>query len=341
LETFDVTAQSTEAPQAKGRISPIAVTVVIVAVLILGFLGVAAVFTEVLWYRQLGYLPVFTTQWTAAGVMFLIGFLGMAVPTFLAIDIAYRTRPVYARLTSQLDRYQDLVEPLRRVVKWLLPALIGLFAGFGAAPQWQRTLLWLNSSPMGEKDPEFGLDISFFMFDLPFWQGVVAFISAVVLICLILGVATSYLYGGITFSGRDVRVSKATRIQSAILAALYLGLQGFSLWLDQYAALTDATGRFTGATYSGVHAVIPGKQILAGIAILVAILFLVTAFTGKWRLPVIGTALLLVSALVVGAGYPWAVQTLQVKPDEKTLEADYFARNIAATRAAYGVDVIW
>lgn len=333
-----MTAQSTEAPQAKGRISPIAVTVVIVAVLILGFLGVAAVFTEVLWYRQLGYLPVFTTQWTAAGVMFLIGFLGMAVPTFLAIDIAYRTRPVYARLTSQLDRYQDLVEPLRRVVKWLLPALIGLFAGFGAAPQWQRTLLWLNSSPMGEKDPEFGLDISFFMFDLPFWQGVVAFISAVVLICLILGVATSYLYGGITFSGRDVRVSKATRIQSAILAALYLGLQGFSLWLDQYAALTDATGRFTGATYSGVHAVIPGKQILAGIAILVAILFLVTAFTGKWRLPVIGTALLLVSALVVGAGYPWAVQTLQVKPDEKTLEADYFARNIAATRAAYGVD---
>ena len=333
-----MTAQSTEAPQAKGRISPIAVTVVIVAVLILGFLGVAAVFTEVLWYRQLGYLPVFTTQWTAAGVMFLIGFLGMAVPTFLAIDIAYRTRPVYARLTSQLDRYQDLVEPLRRVVKWLLPALIGLFAGFGAAAQWQRTLLWLNSSPMGEKDPEFGLDISFFMFDLPFWQGVVAFISAVVLICLILGVATSYLYGGITFSGRDVRVSKATRIQSAILAALYLGLQGFSLWLDQYAALTDATGRFTGATYSGVHAVIPGKQILAGIAILVAILFLVTAFTGKWRLPVIGTALLLVSALVVGAGYPWAVQTLQVKPDEKTLEADYFARNIAATRAAYGVD---
>ncbi|MCB1274408.1 MAG: UPF0182 family protein [Leucobacter sp.] len=310
----------------------------IVAVLILGFLGVAAVITEVLWYRQLGYLPVFTTQWIAAGVMFLIGFVAMFVPTFLAIDIAYRTRPVYARLTSQLDRYQDLVEPLRRVVKWVLPALVALFAGFGASAQWQRTLLWINSSPTGEKDPQFGLDVSFFLFDLPFWQGVAAFASAVVLLCLILGVATSYLYGGITFSGRDVRVSKSTRIQGAILAALYLLIQGASLWLDQFAVLTDTSGRFTGGTFSGVHAVIPGKQILAGIAVLVAVLFLVTAFTGKWRLPVTGTALLLVSALVLGVGYPWAIQNFQVKPDEKTLEAEYYARNIAATRAAYGVD---
>lgn len=60
--------------------------------------------TEVLWYQQLGFLGVLTTQWIAAGVMFVIGFLGMAVPVFLSIDIAYRRRPVYARLTGQLDR---------------------------------------------------------------------------------------------------------------------------------------------------------------------------------------------------------------------------------------------
>ncbi|MFC6234141.1 UPF0182 family protein [Leucobacter soli] len=333
-----MTDQSIDAPPAKRRISPIAVTVVIVAVLILGFLGAASVITEVLWYQQLDFLPVLTTQWIAAGVMFLIGFFAMAVPIFLSIDIAYRKRPVYARLTGQLDRYQDLIEPLRRVIKWLLPAVIGLFAGFAAATQWQRALLWMHAAPTGTTDPEFGLDVSFFLFDLPFWRGVVGFASAVALLSLIVGVATSYLYGGITFSGRDVRVSKATRIQSAVLATLYLLLQGVSLWLDQYAVLTDSTGRFTGGTFSGVHAVIPGKQILAGIAVLVAVLFLVTAFTGKWRLPVIGTVLLLVSALVVGAGYPWAVQTLQVKPDEKTMENEYLARNIAATRAAYGVD---
>lgn len=315
-------------------------TVVLVVLLILGFLGAASVITEVLWFDQLGYVQVLLTQWVAAGAMFLIGFFAMAVPVFFAIDIAYRKRPVYARLTAQLDRYQELVEPLRRLIKWSLPAVFGLFGGFASATSWQQVLLWVNSAPTGQTDAEFGVDISFFMFSLPFWQGVLGFASAVVLICLILGVATSYLYGGISFAGRDVRVSKATRIQAAVLAFVYLALQGVSLWLDRYAALTNYDGRFTGATYSGVHATIPGKQILAGIAVLVALLFLVTAFTGKWRLPVIGTALLLVSALVVGVGYPWAVQELRVRPDEKSLESDYLARNIEATRAAYGIDKV-
>ncbi len=313
---------------------------VLVVLIVLGFLGFASIFTEVLWFDQLGYLPVLVTQWVAAGAMFLIGFFAMAIPVFLAIDIAYRTRPVYARLTAQLDRYQELVEPLRKLIKWTLPAAFGLFGGFASATSWQQVLLWFNSAPSGQKDPEFGLDVSFYLFSLPFWQGVLGFASAAVLISLLLGVATSYLYGGISLAGRDVRVSKATRIQAAVLAFLYLALQGVSLWLDRYAALTNYDGRFTGATYTGVHATIPGKQILAGIAVLVALLFLVTAFTGKWRLPVIGTALLLVSALVVGVGYPWAVQELQVRPDEKSLENEYLSRNIEATRAAYGIDKV-
>ncbi|WP_449281584.1 UPF0182 family membrane protein [Leucobacter sp.] len=333
-----MTDQNAHAPARQRRLSPLAITVILVVVLILGFLAVAAVLAEVMWYRQLGYLPVLTTQWIAAGVMFAIGFVGMAVPVFFAIDIAYRKRPVYARLTAQLDRYQELFEPLRRLVKWGLPAVVGLFAGFSTAAQWQRALLWLNGEASGEKDAQFGLDISFFLFDLPMLRGIVGFASAVVLISLIAGVATSYLYGGISFSGRDVRVSKATRIQAAVLATVYLLLQAASLWLDQYGTLTGASGQWTGALFQDVHAVIPGKQILAGIAIIVAVLFLVTAFTGKWRLPVIGTALFLVSSIVLGIGYPWAVQQFQVRPDEKSLEAEYIQRNIEATRAAYGID---
>ncbi|MGK0714529.1 UPF0182 family membrane protein [Leucobacter sp. W1153] len=325
-------------PARPRRISPLAITVVLVVVLILGFLAAATVIGEVMWFDQLGFLPVLTTQWIAAGVMFLIGFVAMAVPVFFAIDLAYRKRPVYARLTAQLDRYQEMVEPLRRLIKWLLPAVFGLFAGLAAASQWQTVLLWLNAEPTGEKDPEFGLDISFYLFDLPLLQGVVGFASAIILISLLAGVATSYLYGGIAFSGRDVRISKSTRIQAAVLAALYLLLQAASLWLDQYLALTDDAGLFTGATFASVNAVIPGKQILAGIAALIAILFIITAVTGKWRLPVTGTVLLLVSSLVLGVGYPWAVQQFQVTPDEKSLESDYLARNIEATRTAFGID---
>ncbi|GAA2838732.1 hypothetical protein FB468_1038 [Leucobacter komagatae] len=308
--------------------------------LIIAFLAVSSVMTEVLWFNQLGYLPVFATQWIAAGAMFIVGFLAMSIPVFLAIDIAYRKRPVYARLTAQLDRYQEVVEPLRRLVKWLLPAVLGIFAGIAAASSWRTVLLWWNSEPAGEKDAQFGFDISFFLFDLPLWQSVTAFASAVVLIALLVGAATSYLYGGISFNEREVRVSKSTRIQTAILATIYLAIQAVSLWLDQYSTVTSTEGYATGAMYSSVHATIPGKQILAGIAAIVAVLFIVTAVTGKWRIPVIGTALLIVSSLVLGVGYPWAIQQFRVVPDEQSMESEYISRNIDATRKAYGLDEV-
>lgn len=334
-----MTDQTSAASPAKSRrFSPLAITVAIVVVLIIGFLAAATVIGEVLWFSQLGFLPVLTTQWIAAAVMFAIGFVAMAIPLFFAIDIAYRTRPVYARLTAQLDRYQEMLEPLRKLIKWALPAVFGVFAGLAAATQWQTALLWLNSEPTGKTDPQFGLDISFFLFALPLLQGVLGFASAVVLIALIAGAATSYLYGGIAFNGRDARISKATRIQAAVLASVYLLIQGVSLWIDQYLTLTDNTGLFTGGTFAGINAVIPGKQILAVIAVLVALLFLVTAFTGKWRLPIVGTVLLLASSLVLGMGYPWAIQQFQVTPDEKSLESEYLARNIEATRDAYGIN---
>lgn len=334
-----MTQHSTSAPTGrKGRISPLAVTIVGVVVLVLLFIWFASIWTEVLWYQQLGYLNVLVTQWIARGAMFLVGFILMAVPLFLAIEISHRTRPVYAKLSSQLDRYQEVIEPLRKFLTWGVPIVFGVFAGLAAASWWQPVLMWWNSEDTGVTDPEFGLDVSFYLFDLNLWQGVVSFASAVTLIALVATAATSYLYGGIAFTGKEVRISKATRIQAGILATVYLLLQGGSLWLDQYLTMNDPGGLQTGALYSDVHALIPAKQILAGVAVIVALLFLVAAITGKWRMPVIGTALLLVASLVIGTGYPLAIQKFQVEPDEKILESEYIQRNIEATRAAFGLE---
>ena len=46
----------------------------------------------------------------------------MAVPVYVTIQLAYRLRPVYAKLTAQLDRYQQVIEPLRRLVMIGVPA---------------------------------------------------------------------------------------------------------------------------------------------------------------------------------------------------------------------------
>src|SRR5690606_29755466 len=114
--------------------------------------------------------------------------------------------------------------------------------------------------------------------------------------------------------------------------------QGASLWLDRFKTLTTQGDRITGASYVDVNAIIPGQTILAIAAVIVAVLFFVTAVIGRWRFPLIGTALLVVSSIVVGIAYPWVVTQFQVVPNQRTLEAPYYERNLEATKTAYGID---
>jgi uncharacterized membrane protein (UPF0182 family) len=325
-------------PVSRTRVT-LAITAAVLAVLVVIFFIVAGLYTDVLWFDQLGFLNVLTTQWTATAVMFLIGFFAMAVPVYVSIEVAFRARPVYAKLNSQLDRYQQVIEPLRRLAMIGIPAVLGLFTGVSVATRWPVVLQYLNRTSFGEKDPQFNLDISFYVFELPFLRGVVGYASAVVLIAAIAALATTYLYGAIRVSGREVRISRSARVQLAITAAVYVALQAVSIWLDQYTTLTSGSAGYlaTGAGYTEANATIPGRAILAIIAGLVAVLFIVTAVIGRWRLPVIGTALLLVSGIIAGGIYPWVIQRFQVEPSARTLEADYIDRSIEATRDAYGV----
>nr|WP_241429100.1 UPF0182 family protein [Agrococcus sp. ARC_14] len=316
------------------------ITVLIVAAIIGAFVLFSGFYADVLWFDQLGFVQVLQTRWLSITVMFLIGFVAMALPIALAVQIAFRSRPVYAQLNSQLDRYQELVEPLRKVVMWAAPVALGLFAGVASASQWESAQLWLNRQPFGQVDPQFGLDASFYVFELPFYQQIVGFALAVLFIAGVATLATAYLYGAIRITGREFRISRSARIQLAVIVALYMLVLGVSIWLGQYATLAQTSQGFlaTGAGWTEVNAAIPAAQILAGIAAVVAIFFIVTAIIGRWRIAIVGTALLIAASLVVGVAYPAIMQRFQVDPSARTLEAEYIQRNIDATRSAWGVD---
>ncbi|NLT26329.1 MAG: UPF0182 family protein [Microbacteriaceae bacterium] len=308
-----------------------------VVALVVIFFGATGYYADILWYDQLGFLGVLTTRWISTAVMFAIGFVMMALPLLVVLQIAYRTRPVYAKLSQQLNEYQKMLEPVRRVVFVLVPVVPALLAGLAVANSWPAVLQFLNSTPFGIEDPVFGMDVGFYVFQLPFWRGVVGFASAALLAALVVGVATSYLYGGIRVTGREVVIAKASRILIAVLAGLFVITQGINFWFDRYETLTQTNGRWAGALYTDTHASIPGLAILAGAAMIVALLFFFAAVAGRWTLPVVGVAGLVVVGLVVGTAYPWAIQTFQVGPNEQALEAEYIQHNIDATRDAYDI----
>ena len=327
----------------KRNASPAAIATLIVVVLGVAALGALSVYTDLLWYGQLGFDKVFTTQIFAQAATFAAGGFVMGLFAWLGFYIAYRNRPIYLKFADERDpfaAYRQLLDQLRKLIMIGLPVAVGVLGGLAAASQWDTVLVWLNRTYTGELDPQFGLDVSFYLFDLPFLTGLVGFISAAVLISGLIGTAVHLIYGGIRFNGKDTRIAKAARLQVAISAALYLLVQGASLWLDQYATMASSSGLYTGATYADANAVIPGFQILALISVVVAALFLITAVFANWRLSIMGTALMVVSSLVLGGLYPWIVQTFQVVPNERTLEAEYIKRNIEATLTAYGLDKV-
>jgi uncharacterized protein len=321
---------------------PLIITVVLLVAVLGGFFLFASLYTEVLWFDQVGYLEVLLTSWGGSVAMFLIGFVTMFIPVWLSITLAYRFRPVYAKLSNELDRYRQVIDPVRRVAMLGIPALLALFSGLGSANTWPQFLLWMNRQPFGSVDPEFGLDVGFYIFELPVYSSVIAYVSTIVVLSAVGAVATGFLYGSISITGREVRISRVMRVQLGVLGVLYFLVQALNLWLQQYEALVTASSGFLafGAGFTEVTATIPARAIMAAIAVLVAVLFLVTAILGRWRLAVVGTALYIVSGLVLGLAYPGLIQRFQVDPSARTLEAQFIERNIDATRDAYGVSDI-
>jgi uncharacterized membrane protein (UPF0182 family) len=69
-------------------------------------------------------------------------------------------------------------------------------------------------------------------------------------------------------------------------------------------------------------------------------LFFANIVRRSWVLPAAGTALLVISSVLIAGIYPGAIQTFQVKPSESSKEAPFIQRNIDSTRTAYGLDKV-
>ncbi|GAA1133176.1 UPF0182 family protein [Citricoccus alkalitolerans] len=327
-------------PAGSRRPSALVLTIVVLAVLVVAFMFFSGVYADVLWYNQVDFSEVFWTEiWTRAA-LFAIGGVFMGAAVWLSMWLAWRARPlnVQGQTRDSLAQYQKQLEPMRRLVFIGIPVVIGFFAGSAAMNGWQDVLLFFNQEPYGQVDPEFGLDYMFFMATLPFLGLIVGFLVSVVLIAGIAGLLVHYLYGSIRVKEQGgIVIESPSRIHLGIFVALFLVLQAGNYWLDRYRTLQSQNGNWAGAMYTDVNAVIPTSTILAVAAALVAILFIVTAITGKWRISLVGAAGLVIAAIVAGAAYPFLIQEYQVKPSEVTLEQDYINRNIEHTREAYGL----
>ncbi|MEJ7707885.1 MAG: UPF0182 family protein [Nocardioidaceae bacterium] len=318
-------------------------TLLVAFALVMLFSVYVEVWTSRLWFQSLDYSSVFSTMlWTRIGLFVVFGLVLSAVAVGNAL-LAFRMRPILigdGYRNPTVERYQDVIDPIRRWVLIGVGLLAFLFGGASASGQWETFLLWRNRVPFGQQDVYFGKDIGFFVFTYPWFRFLVSFAFTVLVVAFVLALVTHYLYGGIRLQARRNKVASGAQIQLSVLLGFFMLVRAASYWLDRYGLSFEDGSLFTGISYTDANAVLPSKNILAIIALICAVLFFGNVFRPGWMLPVLGFGLLILSAVLIGGIWPAIVQRFQVKPTEADKEAKYIAMNIAATRTAYDLQDI-
>jgi len=328
-------------PRRKGGV--LLPTIIVLAVIVIAFVIFTGFYTEFMWFDSVGKTQVFSIALFTRMGMFAVMFVAMAIVSSLAMWIAFRTRPEFVGATPEqasLERYRIGIEPYRRWIALAIVLILSFFAGLAGSGEYGTYLLWKNSTPFNQVDPQFGLDLSFYTFELPFMRFVLGFAFTLVILAILIVTAVQYIYGGLRLQPRGDRATRAAQAQLSALIAVFLLLKAVAYYLDRFGLVTKSenlVSGFTGLKYTDVYAVLPALNILVFVAVIVAALFIFNIFRRHWVIPTIGAGLMIVTSIVIGGLYPLVVQQFEVRPTELVREEPYIQRNIDASRDAYGI----
>jgi uncharacterized membrane protein (UPF0182 family) len=316
----------------------------LLAFIILAGVGQAVpLYTDWLWYGEVGYTQVFTTVLTLRG--WLVLGAGGIVFIFLYANLWMAARTAAPDVLWELDDQLGLpgravLEPLIRRVLVPAVAVIALLSGIRASASWDMLLRYLNATPFGVADPLFGRDLAFFVFELPLWRFIYGGALTLVMGTLVLSIATYVLLRSLVLTAQGPRMAVGARNHLLGLAAFALVLRAIGFWLDRYELLYSPRGVVFGASYTDVHATLPALGALTALALLCAAACVFQITRPGWGFLVAG----LVVLGVVWAGglgvWPSLLQRFQVTPNELVAERPYIESNIRMTRQAYGLDAV-
>ncbi|WP_037057149.1 UPF0182 family protein [Pseudonocardia asaccharolytica] len=313
----------------------------VLVVLLLGGSRLIDFYVTWQWFGEAGFRGVFTTVLFTRIVQFLLAGLLVGGLVAVMLWLGYRFRPVFVPVSGPEDpiaRYRTVIIQRLRLFAIGIPIAVGIIAGLTALGDWQTVQMFLHATPFGITDPEFGKDVSFYAFTLPFYRMLLSWFMVVVAISFVVALVTNYLFGGIRLAGRSAQVSNAARAQLAVLAGVFVLLKAVAYYLDRYELLfSTRNDNFTGATYTDLNAVMPAKLILLFISLICAAAFFAAVFRRNLQLPGIAVVLLVLSSVLIGAAWPAVLQQFVVAPNANEREAPSISRNIEATRQAFGL----
>jgi uncharacterized protein len=326
-------------------VSKRAIVIVALIVVLAILFGSARFYTDVLWFKEVGFSSVL---WKSLRTQFLVGLavgLFTAVVVWLNLALATRFAPPFGSIRIDitgkrpdgLDQARLALTPYMRWIRLGVSGLIGFLAGLSASSAWQLFLMWSHKQSFGIDDPQFGKDLGFYVFELPFLERIAGWVWFAIVAALVITIALQYFNGSIRpeLGLRGVTPSALAHI--SVLLGLLALVKAYQYYLGTFTLNFSERGVVTGASYTDVHAQLPALRLLAIISIVSAILFLVNIRVRRLSLPLAAVGIWILTAFLAGTVWPQVVQRFSVNPQEEQRERPYIERNLEATREAFGL----
>ena len=316
--------------------------------------------TESWWFDAVGFADVFWTRitwqitiWVATFAIFSL-FLWF---NYWLADRLSRNRFFSFLTGTQLEPYTKTISRLSALV---LIFVVAISAASASAKFWSTSLKFLNATNYNRADPIYGKDVGFYLFKLPFYEGLQTWLFTLLLSGLLIAIAVYLLKGVIAFNftlpnlkGQRLTKQKLNlerQWQSnfqgqqkthiiLLLAAIAVTI-AINFWLKRYNLLYSADGVVWGAGYTDTHARLFSYWVMGIGALILGVFLILAVWLRRTMLPLYGIATYMLILLLVNGVYPELQQRFSVEPNELDKELPYIKNSLAFTREAYDLEAI-
>ncbi len=300
---------------------------VIFLIVIITFSTLVFVYTEYLWFDSLklgGYF--LKTLYYRVEIFGIFLFISLAI--FLL-----------NRFAMHVASEEFLGEPLK-VPVWMF-VVLALFLPYVLSRNWVNLVYFLHGQEFGIRDPIFGIDVSFYVFKLPFIKDLLNLIFVLVLFCLIISIIYYFLIFRWVKSFEEFKdlFPRAGFIHISALIAAIMVLAGVYLYFGRYDLLSSQIGVVKGAGYTDVFIRMPAMLILAIVSFALAAASIYYGIKRQAEMYVLIFFVLIALIFIGLVLIPFAFQKVRVDPNELSLEKKFIGYSINYTRIAYGLDV--
>jgi uncharacterized membrane protein (UPF0182 family) len=311
-----------------------------VALLLVGaaglvFSALAGIYTDFLFFTEVGYRQVFWTRTLARIAAYVVGAVVAYAMVWVVTGLP---RGLFAGMNA------DDARRTSRILKWtrIVIALVAAnFVGLGASGLSLQLLAAARQvASTAYADPIFGHSISFYFFTYPVVRGLLGILAGIAVGGLAV-IGASFLLA--TSVPGDAALHRGLRNRLSFFAGILLLIAAAGVWFSMYGLLFQSNGVVFGVSNVDQVVRIPLIKATAVGVLLCGIIFLLASFKPRLANPrFLGWvgAITLIAYVLLVSGIPALYQRFAVKPNELSRETPYLANNIAATNTAFGLSAV-